>query len=108
LLFFSRKGTQGMFPISRPALAAMRATLILTLVGLTASPSRLAAQGLPVETGSHKAVALWFIGAVVLGLALAYGIMRNRSRTRAQKQATDEATKTLYAREERDRAKRGF
>ncbi|NOJ46031.1 cytochrome c-type biogenesis protein CcmH [Bradyrhizobium sp. WSM 1744] len=47
-------------------------------------------------------VALWFIGAAVLGLALAYGIMRNRRRTRAEKQITEEATKDLYAREKRN------
>ena len=73
-------------------------------------PDNLAAQGLPVETGSHLPVALWFIGAVILGLALAYGIMRNRRRTIAEKRVTDQATKSLYAEEERDRAKslRGF
>ncbi len=91
-------------PISRP-IGDLRATIILTLFALTASSSNLAAQGLPVQTASQIPVALWFIGVVVLGLVIAYGIMRNRSRTRAEKQTTDEATKTLYAREERDRAK---
>jgi hypothetical protein len=73
-------------------------------------PDNLAAQGLPVETGSHLPVALWFIGAVILGLALAYGIMRNRRRTITDKRVTDRATRSLYAEEERDRTKsrRGF
>jgi len=66
-------------------------------------PDPLSAQGLPVETGSHLPVALWFVGAALLGLAIAYGIMRNRRRTRAEKQLTDEATKTNYADTERDR-----
>ena len=61
--------------------------------------------GAPVETGSHLPVALWFIGAVILGLALAYGIKRNRRRNIAEKRVTDQATKGLYAEEERDRAK---
>jgi hypothetical protein len=79
-----------------PAIAL--AALVLPMV-----PDNLAAQGLPVETGSHLPVALWFIGAVILGLALAYGIMRNRRRTAAEKRVTDQATKKLYAEEERDR-----
>lgn len=68
---------------------------------LTSIPGELAAQGQPVETASHLPVALWFIGAGVLGLVLAYGIMRNRRRTRAEKQMTEQATKDLYARENR-------
>lgn len=90
--------------ITRP-IGAMRATIVLTLFALAFSSSDLAAQGQPVDAGSRLAVALWFIGAGVLGLVLAYGIIRTRGRTRAQKQATDEATKALYAREDRDREK---
>jgi hypothetical protein len=74
---------------------------VATRPGLVSTRSR--AQGLPVETGSHLPVALWFIGAAVLGLVLAYGIMRNRSRTRAEKHITDQATKKAYAQENRDR-----
>jgi hypothetical protein len=48
-----------------------------------------------------------FAGAVVLGLVLTYGITRNRSRTRTEKQITEQATKDLYVREERDRANSG-
>jgi hypothetical protein len=89
--------------VRRPAIAL--ATFALPMV-----PDNLAAQGLPVETGSHLPVALWFIGAVILGLALAYGIMRNRRRTITDKRVTDRATRSLYAEDERDRTKsrRGF
>jgi hypothetical protein len=52
--------------------------LILTLFTLLFFPDNLLTRGQPVETGSHLPVALWFIGAGVLGLALAYGILRNR------------------------------
>ncbi|QHO74768.1 hypothetical protein ACH79_21160 [Bradyrhizobium sp. CCBAU 051011] len=76
---------------------------ILGLLVLPSFPETLAAQGLPVETGSHMSVALLFAGAIVLGLAIAYGITRNRSRTRSEKHNTEQATKDLYVREERDR-----
>ena len=65
-------------------------------------PGKLAAQGQPVETASHLPVALWFVGAGVLGLVLAYGIIRNRRRTPAEKRITEQATKDLYKRENRD------
>jgi hypothetical protein len=72
------------------------------------APNNLAAQGLPVETGFHLPVALWFIGALILRLALAYGIMQNRRRTIAEKRTTDQAPKNLYAEEEkRDRVRTG-
>ncbi|QHO71301.1 hypothetical protein ACH79_00250 [Bradyrhizobium sp. CCBAU 051011] len=80
---------------------------ILALLILAFLPDKLAAQGLPVETGSHVSVALLFAGAIVLGLVIAYGITRNRSRTRSEKQITEQATKDLYVREERDRANSG-
>jgi uncharacterized integral membrane protein len=80
---------------------------ILALLVLSFLPKNLAAQGLPVETGSHVPVALLFAGAVVLGVVIAYGITRNRSRTRSEKQITEQATKDLYVREERDRANSG-
>lgn len=52
-------------------------------------------------------MALCFIGAVSLGLALTYGILRNKRRTTAEKQFTDQATKNLYAGEERGQARTG-
>jgi hypothetical protein len=70
-------------------------------------PGTLAAQGLPVETASPIPLTLIFIGTAVLGLVLAYGIARNRNRSRADKQLTDRATKDLYAKEEHDRKKSG-
>jgi hypothetical protein len=52
--------------------------------------------------------AVWFIvltvGAVALLLVMAYGIMRNRTRTPAEKKLTDEATKREYQAEDRDRS----
>jgi hypothetical protein len=93
-----------------PTARAWRPAITLAGLSLPMLPDNLAAQGQPVETGSHLPVALWFVGAVILGLALAYGIMRNRRRTIAEKRATEQATKSLYAEEERDRVKsrRGF
>jgi hypothetical protein len=88
-------------------LAARASRPTLAVFPLVLLPTDLAAQGLPVETGSQLPVALWFVGAGVLGLALAYGILRNRGRTRAEKQITEQATKNLYAEEERDRARSG-
>ena len=76
------------------------------LVVLISTPAPLAAQGLPVQNGPAFPVALMWIGALVLGLILIYGIMRNRRRTQAEKQLTEQATKNLYAEEARDE-KRG-
>ena len=59
------------------------------------APSKLAAHGLEVETGSHLSVALWDIGAVILGLPMANDIVRNTHRTRAETQVTDQTTKNL-------------
>jgi hypothetical protein len=83
------------------------AAIMLALLVFVLFPDGLAAQGLPTETGSHFPVALWFVGAGVLGLVLAYGIIRNRSRTGAERQITEDATKSRYAEQERDRVKSG-
>jgi hypothetical protein len=56
-----------------------------------------AREGFPRASGIRP------IGAAVLGLVIAYGIMRNRTRTRAEKHITDQATKNNYAEENRDR-----
>ena len=79
---------------------AERLAAVLVLVMLF--PGKLAAQGQPVETASHVPVALWFVGAGVLGLVLAYGIIRNWRRTPAEKRITEQATKVLYERENRN------
>jgi len=76
--------------------AALFPCLILFLSG------GAVAQGLPVDTGSHLPVALWLAGAVILGLAIMYGILRTRNRTSAERRMTDQATKDLYASEDRD------
>jgi hypothetical protein len=78
-------------------------------IGLTLVlfPTDLAAQGQPVQNGPMLPLALWWGGACVLGLVMGYAILRNRSRTRADKQKTDQATKDLYAEVERDRKRSG-
>jgi len=93
---------------ARPIVGVLKtAAIMLGLVALVLFSDELAAQGLPTETGSHFPVALWFVGAGVLGLVLAYGIIRNRRRTDAEKQITEHATKSRYAEEERDRVRSG-
>jgi hypothetical protein len=89
-------------------MAAAASTLAIpALAALVSFPADLAAQGQPVQNGPMFPLALWWAGAVVLGLVLAYGILRNRSRTRAEKQVSEQATKKLYAEEERTRVRSG-
>ena len=52
-------------------------------------------------------LALWVAGTCVLGVVIAYAILRNRTRSRLEKQVSNQATKDLYAREERDRKRTG-
>ncbi len=94
-------------PISSLMTAALKPAMVLTLVAAALYPADLAAQGQPVQNGPMLPLALWVAGACVLGLVIAYAILRNRTRTRADKQDTDQATKDLYAREERDRKRTG-
>jgi hypothetical protein len=42
------------------------------------------------------------IGGAVLAIAILYGLLRNRRRTDADRQRTEEATRTLYARSDRE------
>jgi hypothetical protein len=79
----------------------VRGTVYLAFVFGVLLPHELAAQGAPVRTGSHMPVWLWFIGSGILGLAIAYGTVRTRNRTRVEKAATEQATKDLYAKEDR-------
>src|SRR4051812_38472945 len=81
---------------------------LLTLGILALYADDLAAQGQPVQNGPMLPLALWWGGACVLGLVMAYAILRNRSRTRAEKQLTEQGTKNLYAKEERDRSQSGL
>ena len=82
--------------------AGARSGAVSAIVSAMLRPLSVAAnaQGLPVDTGSHIPVALWAIGTAVLGLVIAYGIAKNRRRTRAEIQLTERATKDLYARED--------
>jgi hypothetical protein len=89
-------------PTKQMASRAFRPALALVLIAAVLSPADLLAQGLPVQNGPMVPVALWWIGAFLLGAILIYGIMRNRTRTRAEKDLTERATKDLYAREARD------
>jgi phosphate/sulfate permease len=94
-------------PYAPIASAASRAMAILGLSVWVLFPGELAAQGQPVQNGPALPLAIWWVGACVLGLAIAYGILRNRTRTRADKNLTEQATKNLYAEEERDRIQSG-
>ena len=94
-------------PTKRMASLAFRPALALVLIAAVLSPADLAAQGLPVQNGPMVPVALWWVGACLLGLALAYGIMRNRTRTRAEKDLTERATKKLQAEEARQERQSG-
>ena len=93
-------------PTNRAASRAFKPALALVLIATVLSPANLVAQGLPVQNGPTVPVALWWIGAFLLGAAVVYGIMRNRTRTRAEKDLTERATKDLYAEEAREE-KRG-
>ena len=42
------------------------------------------------------------IGGAVLAIAILYGLLRNRRRTDADRQRTEEATRNLYARSDRE------
>ena len=92
---------------NRRAGRALKPAIVMVLVAAVLSPLDLAAQGLPVQNGPMVPVALWWIGAFLLGLAMAYGIMRNRTRTREEKDLTDRATKKLYANEAQEERKSG-
>jgi hypothetical protein len=86
--------------MSRPNRHAL--SLPLSPAALILAAQGALAQG-PVYMGSKIPVALWLAGAVLLGIVMAYGIMRNRKRSRAEKQLTEDATRANYAAEERAR-----
>jgi hypothetical protein len=44
---------------------------------------------------------VWVGGAIVLGLAIAFGIIRTGQRTAREKAVTESATRDLYRREDR-------
>jgi len=82
--------------------------MLRTAAALLGIVTPAAAQGLPVETGSHLPLWLWFVGVAILGLALAYGISRNRNRTRTEKQLTEAATRANYANQDNQSDRRPF
>ena len=77
------------------------ASLNAALVALVLCADDALAQGQPVQNGPVFPIALVWMGSAAIGLALVYGILRNRARTRAEKQVTEQATKNLYAAEDR-------
>jgi hypothetical protein len=66
------------------------------------SVSNVFAQGEPARS-SQIPIYLWFIGAGVLGLAIACGFIRNRAITRAEQQSTKQPTKDSYRADDRHR-----
>jgi cytochrome c-type biogenesis protein CcmH/NrfF len=44
---------------------------------------------------------LWVAGVIVLGNSLAYGLLRNRTRTSRERTIAEEATKENYRQEDR-------
>ena len=60
----------------------LRQSVGVVVLGMLFADSNALAQGLPVENGPQWPIGLVFAGSIILGLVLAYGIMRNRSRTR--------------------------
>lgn len=57
-----------------------------------------------MESGPAFWLILLTLGPVVLALAMGYAIIRNRSRTPAEKAQTEAATKREYEREDRDQS----
>jgi hypothetical protein len=101
-----REASNGIFKMKKLLRSLMR-TRVVRVAGLFLClnlflAENATAQGLPVYLGSPIPVAIWLAGTVVLGLVIMYGILRTRSRTSAEKRMTDQATKDLYAREDRD------
>lgn len=55
-----------------------------------------------METGPSFWLILLTIGVVALGLAMAYGMRRNKQRTLQEKLVTDAATRREFREEDRD------
>jgi len=83
------------------AACSIFAPSIAAIIALALFPADVLAQGQPVQNAPMLPIALVWVGSAVIGLALVYGILRNRTRTRAEKQVTEQATKDLYAAEDR-------
>lgn len=55
-----------------------------------------------METGPGLWLILLTIGVVILGLAMAYGIRRNRTQSTAERNLSEAATRQEYKAEDRD------
>ena len=55
-----------------------------------------------MESGPALWLMLLTIGVIALGAAMAYGIIQNRKRTRAEKALTEAATRREYQKEDSD------
>ncbi|MCR6670707.1 hypothetical protein [Devosia ginsengisoli] len=55
-----------------------------------------------MESGPSFWLIVLTLGVVILGAAMAYGLYRNRQRSRAEKALTEAATHAEYEREDRD------
>ncbi len=61
--------------------------------------------GVP-QTGVDPLPFVLVAGVIVLGLLLAYGIIRNRNRTAGERRRTEEATRELQRQEQETRERR--
>ncbi|WP_036054607.1 hypothetical protein [Bradyrhizobium sp. URHD0069] len=96
-----RRKNRGALFIIAPLVIALAAIWIIY------DPFRLISNPEPAEGGfTHTPAWLWLIGVGILGLMLTYGISRSRNRSRAEENMTQEATKDLYRREEKDRERK--
>ena len=53
-------------------------------------------------------VGMWWLGSLLLAIALIYAILNNRRRTPEDIHATEEATRRLYKEEDRDAKRKGL
>jgi len=53
-------------------------------------------------------VGLWWLGSLLLAIAVLYAILNNRRKTPEEKQATEVATQQLYETEDRDAKQKGL
>jgi hypothetical protein len=96
-----------MLPISqrfRGRSRVLAKTVVLSALAPFLWSSHVLAQA-PQQNASFVPVALWVVGVVILGVAIAWGILHNRRRTWRERQITEQATRERYSEEERDRAR---
>ena len=66
----------------------------------TSGGSALAQPGNVGDPVSYTLVGLWFIGVVILGIGIAYGIMRSGRLRRAERRRLDRATVAVQREED--------